>query len=266
MPSEEALALEPIHVDPPVLPIFEALKKRYKDPEYVLLREVRSQTGYQERDTTYADAIAFSTWPSRGLEIVGIEIKVSRSDWLREKKNPKKAESIFRFCDKWYLVTTEDVRVDVEELPITYGHLVLKKRGLVTAREAPVLQPVPPTRAFLASCLRNATARSASTAELAAARKSAAEDAAKFWKDNFERDTKDLRERHERLRQTAADFEEASGVKLNDRWISGNAIGKAVAVILAGGPGRVLEDVGREKDSLARDVQALERSKPTEPP
>jgi len=32
-------------------------------------------------------------WPSGGLEIHGHEVKVSRSDWLRELKEPEKRPS-----------------------------------------------------------------------------------------------------------------------------------------------------------------------------
>jgi hypothetical protein len=40
-----------------------------------------------------ADAIARHLWPSQGLELIGFELKVSRSDWLREIKDPYKCES-----------------------------------------------------------------------------------------------------------------------------------------------------------------------------
>ena len=42
-------------------------------------------------------------WPSRGLYIAGVEIKVSRADWLKERKDPGKSVSIQRFCKYWYV-------------------------------------------------------------------------------------------------------------------------------------------------------------------
>jgi hypothetical protein len=48
-------------------------------------------------------------WPSRGLKLMGFEIKAGRGDWLGELRNPRKAESIARFCDQWWVVATQDV-------------------------------------------------------------------------------------------------------------------------------------------------------------
>lgn len=67
------------------------LAKRYPDPEYALLTQVADQTGWRSR---IADAVAIGCWKSRGLYIHGFEIKVSRSDWLFERKHPEKAETI----------------------------------------------------------------------------------------------------------------------------------------------------------------------------
>ena len=45
------------------------------------------------------DAVIMSLWPSRGLELHGVEIKVSRADWKREAADPAKAEAIAAYCD-----------------------------------------------------------------------------------------------------------------------------------------------------------------------
>ena len=45
-------------------------------------------------------------WPSRGLYLHGFEIKVHRNDWLRELKNPAKAEEIAGYCHFWWVVAT----------------------------------------------------------------------------------------------------------------------------------------------------------------
>ena len=59
------------------------LEAKYPPPAWLTLWEVRDATGYGASRS--ADAIAFGVWPSRGLSIVGFEIKSSRSDWLRER-------------------------------------------------------------------------------------------------------------------------------------------------------------------------------------
>lgn len=134
--------------------VWKALAAKYCAPEHSLFFEVASGTGAAAR--TRADAIAMSLWPSRGLEIIGIEVKVSRSDWLREKANPQKAQEIMRYCDRWYLAVDDAAIVQTGELPPTWGLLVPKGQKLVIATEAPKLQPEPTSRAFIASLLRNA--------------------------------------------------------------------------------------------------------------
>lgn len=69
-----------------------ALAHRYPAPGYALLPQVANGTGYAA--SRHCDAIALSLWPSRGIRLHGFEIKVARSDWLRELKDPAKAEAI----------------------------------------------------------------------------------------------------------------------------------------------------------------------------
>jgi len=50
-------------------------------------------------------------WPSRGLHLMGFEIKAGRGDWLRELKDPGKAEGIAAYCDQWWVVAPAEVIV-----------------------------------------------------------------------------------------------------------------------------------------------------------
>lgn len=59
------------------------LRKKYPMPEYEIFFEVSSSTG---NNTRYVDAVAFNTFSSRGYKITGFEIKVNRSDLLKELK------------------------------------------------------------------------------------------------------------------------------------------------------------------------------------
>ena len=79
------------------------LRKRYIAPEWALLFNVANGTG--ARQYRYADAIGMSLYPSRGLEIHGFEVKISKSDWKREAADPEKAETIAAYCDRWWVVT-----------------------------------------------------------------------------------------------------------------------------------------------------------------
>jgi hypothetical protein len=66
-----------------------ALRRFYKTTEYALMFEVADSTGANSHRR--ADAVAMNLWPSRGLYIEGIEVKVSRSDWRKELDTPSKS-------------------------------------------------------------------------------------------------------------------------------------------------------------------------------
>lgn len=130
-----------------------ALKERFAAPEWALFFEVANGTGSAIR--RYADAVAMNLFPSRGLEVHGVEIKVSRSDWTRELKNPEKAEQIWRFCDRWWVAAPAGIVRD-EELPPTWGLLELKDGALRQKAAAPGLVAEPLSRPFVAALLRRA--------------------------------------------------------------------------------------------------------------
>lgn len=87
----------------------------------------------------------------------GHEVKVQRSDWLRELRDPSKADAWRRYCDRWWLVTPHGV-AKPEELPAGWG-LIVAGRVVV---QAPVLDPDPmpaTTRAALLRATQTTAAR-----------------------------------------------------------------------------------------------------------
>lgn len=132
--------------------IREVMRARFCAPKWALCFEVQDATGM--RATRSADAIAMSLWPSLGLELWGFEFKTSRADWLRELKDPSKAQTIKRFCDRWFLVTTSREIVHPGEMPADWGWLVIQHGKVYTITAAPQLDPQPVTRAFLAALIR----------------------------------------------------------------------------------------------------------------
>ena len=127
-----------------------------REPAHAWLFNVRNATGFTRRER-YADAIVISLWPSRGIWIAGIEVKISRNDWLRELDKPDKSAEIQRFCNHWWVAAPEGV-VTPAEIPATWGHyLVLAsgKQRVRTVKAAPKLKPEPLTLDFVASVLRN---------------------------------------------------------------------------------------------------------------
>lgn len=134
--------------------IIAAMAKRWCAPEYAIMWEVASETGVGARRR--ADAMIMSLWPSRGLELHGVEIKVSRSDWKREAADPTKAETIARFCDRWWVHTAPGIIPDISELPPAWGLREFDGKRWKTICEAKKTQAEPPSRAFLAAMLRRA--------------------------------------------------------------------------------------------------------------
>lgn len=132
----------------------QALRVKYAAPEWALLEEVHNRTGGGTRS---ADAIAMNLWESHAFRIIGFEIKVSRSDWLRELKDPSKADVIAAYCDMWFIVATPDI-VKEDELPPAWGLQVLKGNGLHIIKKAPLLEDRKALdRRFVAAMIRRAT-------------------------------------------------------------------------------------------------------------
>lgn len=187
----------------------------------------------------YADAVAVNLWPSRGLEVLGFEIKASRRDWVKELKSPSKSAEIQKYCDRWWVVAGGANIVQAGELPPTWGLLVVhgggSKQRLVCTQEAPKLEAQPLDKAFLLSMLRRA-------AELEEKLKEGTGDAnfQRGWKEGLKRGEQNrsyeadgVKREIKHLRESITKFEKASGVKLagHSQWQWGD-IGMAVRVIL----------------------------------
>lgn len=194
--------------------LHDALRNRFSPPAWGLIWEVGNATG--QRITNYADALAMSVWPSRGLELHGIEIKTNRADWLRELGDPKKSVAVQKYCDYWWLVVEKDV-VNDGELPGAWGLLVRRGERLHCVKEAPKLEAKALDRTFLAAMFRRLSdaqatfiPKSSIDKEIAAkveeARKRGEADAAR----GFEYTDRD----YKRLKQAVDDFERESGVRI----------------------------------------------------
>lgn len=100
--------------------IHDALMARYTEPEWYLGFEVANSCGSEV--VRHADAVAICPYPSRAFETVGFEIKVSRSDLMRELKDPKKCETMYQFVNEWFLVVPKGLTKGLN-IPIRWGIL-----------------------------------------------------------------------------------------------------------------------------------------------
>ena len=233
--------------------------KRYPPAEYVLMREVSDAAGFARSRS--ADYIAFSLWPSRGLAITGFEVKASRSDWLRELKQPAKAENIFKYCDFFYLITTEQKVATLEEIPITWGWLTVNDsgKGLVVKKKAPASEtPAALTRHFVAALLKRAADKT-SYVHL-----SSIEDKIKEAEANkaqsYQREFTQLQNRLEDKRRMIAEFEKAAGIQFSDYGIhSPEMIGKTVGFIQKGGIEGIQKDLERLREQAMHILSNIEK-------
>ncbi len=209
-----------------------ALARRFAAPAYGILFEVPDATGGQH--SRIADAIAMSLWPSRGLELNGIEIKVSRSDWRHELERPAKAEVWHRRCDRWWLATPTGVVTSEAEVPATWGWLELKGDQFAVRREAAVNgTPMPLDRLLLASLFRRMSKSDDALVSVEIERRDR-ERKAEY--DQRVKDAVDRRFAHSRdAAQIIQEFEEASGIKIDGEYRGAKTVGKAVRFILESG-------------------------------
>ncbi|RWX72514.1 hypothetical protein [Mesorhizobium sp. M2A.F.Ca.ET.039.01.1.1] len=186
------------------------LRRLYAQPEWALLFEVGDATG--ARHTRFADALAMSLWPSRGLTLHGIEIKVSRSDWQKERAQPEKAEKIAAYCDFWDLVTAPGVVKDLTEIPPAWGLIEFNGEKFTTRKLALKTDAAPIDRTFLAALLRRAHKADEAVIAAEVARRSELHD------ETFEARVEAAASRRaheaEGLKRQVAEFEAASGIKL----------------------------------------------------
>jgi hypothetical protein len=224
--------------------LLERLRVRYTEKSgngdaWAFIPHVRSAAAFDARRTI--DAYAMSLWPSRGLSLIALEIKSSRSDWQRELKNPAKAEEFASLADYFYLVVGDKSIVHAGELPESWGLLVPHGRGLKVAVEAPRLRPLddklslPPGfgRSYLAALLRAACYVGGVKPEEITAAENRALESVRAQHENDIQIQRDAIEREHALRN---EFEKAAGVRLQGGYPPHTPaeVGAALRLILDG--------------------------------
>lgn len=194
-----------------------AVKNYFCAPAWATFFEVHDSTGFATRS---ADALTMSLYPSRGLELYGLEFKASRADWLRELKQPEKADIIASQCDRWAIVTTDTSILKEEELPDWWGWYIcsgvslrVKKRPQSNPHKSPI------SKEFLAAILRRA-AETISAAPVAA-KKELDVMYSKGFKDGNEWNEDEIekaRTQHRELSDKVSWFECETGLKVNEGW------------------------------------------------
>lgn len=235
-----------------------ALRTRYPNGAYAFLEQVRNGTGFQ-RTTRTADAVAMSLWPSRGLELHGFEIKVSRSDWKRELDDPAKAEEIGRFCHRWWLVVGSDEIVQPGELPSTWGLLQPKGDKLVVKVDAPARQAQEPTWIFLAAILRNVVSGDESMIKRLVDERLNEEHKRQREREAEQKKSEEsyLQQRIARLEANVKAFEKASGISINEWSPDAGRMGELVNMLLRGRyQAQHVESAATQLEMAAKETRA----------
>ncbi len=222
--------------------------KRFPSPAFAYLTQVRNGTGFARKQDRTADAIAVSCYPSRGLYLIGVEIKVSRSDWRKELADPQKAADMQKYCRYWYIAAQKGV-VLLGELPSNWGLIECDKTARIKI-PAPKLECKPLDMLMFCSILRNATDGFVPATEVTARVNERLEEVRQAERDRLQYKLNELQE-------MVSDFESASGVCLKDSWNAGH-IGDAVKIIREHGVEQAVTTARRMRDEHSRIVQRLD--------
>jgi hypothetical protein len=223
----------------------------YPSPEWAVFYEVAPSTGFSQRR---ADAVALGIWPSRGCQLIGFEFKEHRSDWLRERKNPAKAEAVACHVDNWIVVAGAEGVVKVDELPEAWGLQVAnKERTKLMVRKAAL--PFPDrdrrviARTFAAAMLRRVGETMVPKSEVNRLAEALVEQRRSSSGETAE--LRILREQVQRHERIFDQFNEMTGVDLRSGWHGPKRIGAAVRAVMDG---------ARHRDMLERTATQLEHA------
>jgi len=234
------------------------LHEKYAPPAWAFFPQVPDGTGALK--VRCADAAAMSLWPSRGLHLHGFEIKAGRGDWLRELKDPAKADSIAQYCDFWWIVAPDKEVVKPEELPPAWGLMLVRGKQIVVSKQAEQrAEALAPDKPFLAGLLRRAHEGFVTKGQLRAARQAGEREGAKRVNENLKTDAEHAERKYQDLERANQEFEQKSGLSIS-RWDAGN-MGVAVKSFMQlargseGGTEKALQRAEEILVNVVADVQ-----------
>jgi hypothetical protein len=234
--------------------IYEAMRERYPAPAWALFYEVANGTGLHGR--RYADAIAISLYPSRGLDVLGFEVKTDRSDWVRELKNPDKADEIASYCDFWFLVISDKEIVKDGEVPSAWGVLTMQGESLRQIKKAEKLKPKPLDRVFVAALLRRAHESATKMVESGKAIEQSYQRGKKQGEEDAKTDVERAQRELKHFQKSVDDFEKKSGIKINS-W-NGGDLGDSIEMIRnirRMTPAQQVEEIARHLELTAEELR-----------
>lgn len=239
--------------------IFEILRGRFPEQSFALMQEVSDNAGFNRSRS--ADFIAVGLWPSRGLEVNGIELKRFRGDWLKELKNPEKQENIFKYCDRFWLLTDNEDIAKIEEIPTSWGWMHIKGSRIFIKKEAPKLEPTPISKGFLVAMLKRAQDKTGYT--LTSTIQDKINDSYEKGKEQSTRAITSIQKEFSELHTIVDEFEKSSGISIKryNRWETNpTKMGEAFKLLQNGGAEKVKEDLIRLEENAKQIHQKILQS------
>jgi hypothetical protein len=243
----------------PSAPLLDVLAKNYQFPHFAFMREFRDATGFDAIRS--ADALAFGMYVSRGQVIIGFEVKVSRSDWLRELKDPAKADPIARYCDYFNLVVpaTGPGVCAISELPSPWGliQVDVEKARTKIIKKAEKLDAAPITRSFLCAIVKQAMDSIGVPGQTALnqARDEGFREGQKLAEENSGYRMKQLADLEEQVNA----FREKSGIDINS-YSEGKQLGEAVMIVrkMMRGDRDAIFDLEQAEEALKHSLKQVQ--------
>lgn len=130
------LTMNPPKPKPPTSQvIIHMLREKHSPKEgWATFQELPTTTGFAGQPR-YIDFFAFNVWPSSNYRTVAYEVKVSRSDFLNEIKDPLKRKPSEEFASECYFVVPTGL-VKPDEVPEGWGLMTAGDGGLRTVKIA----------------------------------------------------------------------------------------------------------------------------------
>lgn len=210
------------------------LRQRFNGPEWVYAEEVADGTGANKNRSI--DAVAMGVWQKAEYRLNCFEIKVDRSDWQKELNDVSKAAPFEKVSHYFWLVAPKEI-VKLEEIPVNWGWLWPGATRLNIGKRPVRNMAAQVTFEFFAAILRKVSnANNAEQAQLEAMY-------ARGYKDGIRREEKrgvhvmaqQMKAKDfelEQLKRGLRDFQEMSGIDIQEFRYNGKKLGEVVKTLM----------------------------------
>ena len=131
--------------------IIELLRHKHQAPEWATFAELANATGGARR---YIDFYAMNLWPSSKHKKIAYEIKVSRSDFMRELDRPAKRAFSEQVANECYFAMQVGIIKALDEIPEGWGLIEATKGGMRIKKRAQYREIEPLSEGFLMAIAR----------------------------------------------------------------------------------------------------------------